>query len=896
MEGRNVSSTQKFGLTQIVCTLTALCVFLSFTIVPPALARSDTQQQLKVATYNIAAGTGTDGQFDLERTATAIKASGADIVGLQEVDVHWGSRSDFIDEVNLLAEMLDMEAYFAPIYDMDPAQPDQLRRQFGVAVLSKFPIVKGVNHEITRLSTQDPDPEPKPSPGFLEALIDVNGTPVWFYVTHLDYRSDPTVREMQVEDMQRVMSISNNTILVGDMNARPDAGELEPLFEKFTDAWAAAGTGDGYTFPADSPDRRIDYILTSPEIDIQSAAVLPSPASDHFLVTSTISLSPVSAAALHKLVERFHSEGAFALDSVARSLKVHLTAVNRYEEKGITDKVIKHVESFTHLLEHHRDGEHISEKAFQALKVEADAMLKRYSHFPWGEPGPSSPTLKTGSPKSAGMDPRPLNDIDGAIERAIAERVIPGAVTLIARKGTVVKHDAYGYAAQYEDDSFAEMDAPLPMREDTIFDLASISKLFTTTAAMKLYEQGKFELDDPVAKHIPEFAQNGKSDVTIRQLMTHTSGFRAWIPLYQMGENREDRLNIALTYPLDHEPGTTYTYSDLNLIALGVLVERLSGQRLDAFVKDVITDPLGMNDTMYNPPASLRQRIAATEYQPWTDRGLVWGEVHDENAWALDGVAGHAGVFSTARDLAVFAHMLLQDGEYDGKRILEPETVELLEENQLPQFPGNDHGLGWELNQIWYMDALSEKNTLGHTGYTGTSIVVSPTNDTIAILLTNRVHPTRDTVSTNGIRRQVARLAADSIPVAIPKGKTAWFSGYGHDLEAHLTAACELEQDASLSFDTWYLIENGYDVGTVEVSADGREWSKIGETVTGSSDGWTEMSWAVPRGTKYIRFKYRTDSSGNGRGWYVHNPRLVLSDGDIVEPEWESDHWKERSR
>ena len=162
-----MSSTQKFGLTQIVCTLTALCVFLSFTIVPPALARSDTQQQLKVATYNIAAGTGTDGQFDLERTATAIKASGADIVGLQEVDVHWGSRSDFIDEVNLLAEMLDMEAYFAPIYDMDPAQPDQLRRQFGVAVLSKFPIVKGVNHEITRLSTaRTLNPSRNPLPVF----------------------------------------------------------------------------------------------------------------------------------------------------------------------------------------------------------------------------------------------------------------------------------------------------------------------------------------------------------------------------------------------------------------------------------------------------------------------------------------------------------------------------------------------------------------------------------------------------------------------------------------------------------------------------------------------------------------------------------------------------------
>lgn len=882
--------------SQMVCTLVALSMFISFIIVPPVFAQSEQQQELKVATYNIAAGTGPDGQFDLERTAQTIRTSGADIVGLQEVDVHWGSRSDFVDEVNILADALDMEAFFAPIYDMAPGQPDQPRRQFGVAVLSKYPIVNATNHEITRLSTQDPNPEPKPSPGFLEALIDVNGTPVWFYVTHLDYRGDPTIREMQVADMQRVMSLSNNSILVGDMNARPDAKELEPLFEMFTDVWTVAGDGNGYTFPADSPDRRIDYILTSPEIAVESAAVEPSLASDHLLVTSSMSLNPVSAATMQKLVERFETEEAFANDGIARSLNVHLTAVNRYEEKGLTDKVIKHMESFTMLLNHQKDNEWISERAYNALKVEAEALLKRYSYFPWGVPGPSSPVLHAGGSKSAGMDPQPLNDLDSEIENAIAENVMPGAVAFIARKGVIVKHDAYGYAARYEDDTYTEMDDPLPMKVDTIFDLASISKLFTTTAAMKLYEQGKFELDDPVAKYIPEFAQNGKSEVTIRQLMTHTSGFRAWIPLYQMGENREDRLNIVLTHPLDHEPGTSYTYSDLNLITLGVLVERLSGQRLDTFVKETITAPLGMNDTMYNPPASIRHRIAATEYQPWTDRGLVWGEVHDENAWALDGVAGHAGIFSTARDLAVFAHMLLQDGEYDGQRILEPETVELLEENQLPQFPGNDHSLGWELNQTWYMDALSEKNTLGHTGYTGTSVVVSPNNDTIAILLTNRVHPSRDTVSTNGIRRQIARLTADSIPVPIPKGGTAWFSGYGDHLDATLTASVELEQDARLTFDTWYLTEHTYDDGIVEISTDGREWTQIGETLTGISDGWVENSWTVPQDTRYIRFKYRTDASGNGRGWYVYNPRLLLSNGDIIEPKWESLHWRERSR
>ena len=165
--------------------------------------------------------------------------------------------------------------------------------------------------------------------------------------------------------------------------------------------------------------------------------------------------------------------------------------------------------------------------------------------------------------------------------------------------------------------------------------------------------------------------------------------------------------------PLEAEPGTRYAYSDLNLITLGALVERLSGMPLDAFVKKHITDPLGMTDTMYNPPASLKPRIAATEYQPEIGRGLIWGEVHDENAWSLDGVAGHAGVFSTARDLAVFGHMFLQKGKYGDKRILKESTVELMAKYHLPDFPGDDHGLGWELNQSWYMDALADAENHG---------------------------------------------------------------------------------------------------------------------------------------------------------------------------------------
>ncbi|UJL45937.1 beta-lactamase family protein [Virgibacillus sp. NKC19-16] len=380
-----------------------------------------------------------------------------------------------------------------------------------------------------------------------------------------------------------------------------------------------------------------------------------------------------------------------------------------------------------------------------------------------GKAGAATPLVQPGPASSVQMLQQPLDEIDGVIEQGITDRYMPGAVTLVARSGTIVKEDAYGYAARYLDDDFTEMENPVEMQTDTIFDLASITKVFTATAAMHLYEQGAFNLDDPVAEYIPEFAQNGKSDVTIRQLLTHTSGFPAWIPLYQTTDSREEAYAEVFSTALEHEPGTHYGYSDLNMITIGALIEQISGKRLDQYIQTYITEPLGMANTMFNPPESLKNRIAATEYQPQTEREIVWGEVHDENAWAMDGIAGHAGLFSTAQDLAVFVQMILNDGQYDGTRILKTETVEKMETNQLPDFPGNAHSLAWELNQDWYMGALSEPSTLGHTGFTGTSIVISPSKDAVAILLTNKVHPTREAPSTNPLRQAVAQKTADAI-------------------------------------------------------------------------------------------------------------------------------------
>jgi serine-type D-Ala-D-Ala carboxypeptidase len=512
----------------------------------------------------------------------------------------------------------------------------------------------------------------------------------------------------------------------------------------------------------------------------------------------------------------------------------------------------------------------------------------------WNLPVQSSAVLHPGTPESASLKRESLQKIDSFIESEMEKRTMPGAVVLVARSGSIGKHDAYGYSARYTDDQFTEMDKPVEMQKDTIFDIASISKLFTTTAAMKLYEQGKFNLDDPVGKYIPEFNENGKENVTIRQIMTHTSGFTAWIPLYNMGTNREDRLQIALKYQLKNQPGTTYTYSDLNLITLGVLVERLTGQRLDEFVKENITEPLGMKDTMYNPPASLRERVAATEYQPNIGRGMVWGSVHDENAWSLDGVAGHAGVFSTAKDLAVFGHMILQKGKYGPTQILQPETVRLLTENQLPQFPSNSHGLGWELNQGWYMDSLANEETLGHTGYTGTSMVVSPKNQMIVLTLTNRVHPSRATVSMNPIRRQVAQFAGDAISVPMDRKDNAWFGGYGDKLGKSLTFELKDDQNA-LHFQNWVSIETGSDKGLVQVSEDNETWTSLPEVYTGKDEKWLHEKVELPEGTKYVRFLYQTDSSVNGRGWYVDDVYSTDAEGEKERLEVTDSQWEQRS-
>jgi CubicO group peptidase (beta-lactamase class C family) len=478
-------------------------------------------------------------------------------------------------------------------------------------------------------------------------------------------------------------------------------------------------------------------------------------------------------------------------------------------------------------------------------------------------------------------------------------------VALAARNGVIAHHEAYGYAVKYADSTptLLPEDQWVPMRQDTIFDIASVSKLFASIAAVQLIERGLLELEARVASYIPEFAQNGKEDVTVRHLLTHTSGFIPWISLYDLYKTPEERIAAVYALGLEHPPGTNYAYSDFNLITTGKIIEKLSSQPLDRFVAANLTEPLGMDDTGYNPPETELDRIAATEYQPSTGRGMVRGTVHDENSYGLNGVAGHAGVFSTAYDLAILAQTILNGGRYGKARIMSPESVRALLTNYNADFPSKDHSLSFELYQHWYMDAMATPFTAGHTGYTGTSIVINPLDRSFAILLTNRVHPSRDWGTILPYRRAFARDLARAVAVKPAVGKEAWFSGFGDGLDNTLDVPLTLpEGQKNLRFDLWYDTHPDIDFAMVEVSADGGAiWTSPEGTVSGESSdgrftGWSGRGWLAAdfdlspyAGPVTLRLRYHTTDSadnlirGNGRGVYVDHVRVKGPQGVLFD-------------
>ena len=511
------------------------------------------------------------------------------------------------------------------------------------------------------------------------------------------------------------------------------------------------------------------------------------------------------------------------------------------------------------------------------------------------------------SPAAAGLDASPIDaalaQIAGWQEPTGATHPLyAGAVTLLGHDGHVVARRASGNALRYADGAGTELPADqwVPMREDTIFDMASVSKLFTSILVMQQIERGAIRLEEPVATYLPAFAANGKGSITVRQLLTHTSGLKPWMPLWSGWPDKDSRIAAVLDVAPTSPPGTAYVYSDLNLITLGVLLERQTGLGLDQLVRERITVPLAMKDTGYNPDPSLRHRVAATEFQASPPRGMVWGEVHDENAWSLGGVAGHAGVFSTAQDMAILAQSMLNGGTYAGHRILAPESVQRMTANDNAAFPGHSHGLGFELDQRWYMGGLSSPTTAGHTGYTGTSIVIDTMSRSFAIVLSNRVHPSRSWGSNNPARRAAAQGLALALGVRPRHASTAWFSGTRDATTATLTTgSLEVPAQTSLAFDLFVDTESS-DPMTLEASTDsGTTWHPVPFTVRDrgavtQTDGSIAISgtrhWLTARadlaaGLQQLRWRYTTDASYAGRGVYVDGVRIAGAQGMVLDGE-----------
>ncbi|MDG9713379.1 serine hydrolase domain-containing protein [Streptomyces sp. DH10] len=353
----------------------------------------------------------------------------------------------------------------------------------------------------------------------------------------------------------------------------------------------------------------------------------------------------------------------------------------------------------------------------------------------------SAPRLRDGTPERAGLDPGELRHLVREVHvLTTGQRPwAPGAVVVVGRGPVIAVEEAAGWAvryAAYDEATDAGVELPpeerVPMTVGTPFDLASLTKLFTAVAAVQQIERGTLGIDARVGAYLPDFTAAARHGITVRQLLTHTSGLRPELPLYDYVDDA-GRLAALRTEAPTEAPGT-YRYSDLNMLLLQHVLERLTGRTLDVLFRDGITRPLGMTATEFGPCPG----AAATEDQrrPWAkaDRGMLRGEVHDENAWALGGVAGHAGLFSTGRDLAVFCRTLLAGGSYGPARILGPDFVDLL---------FTPPGLGFSLDQPWFMGDLAGRGAAGHTGFTGTSLVLDPATDTFLILLTNAVHPRR---------------------------------------------------------------------------------------------------------------------------------------------------------
>jgi uncharacterized protein YbbC (DUF1343 family)/CubicO group peptidase (beta-lactamase class C family) len=379
--------------------------------------------------------------------------------------------------------------------------------------------------------------------------------------------------------------------------------------------------------------------------------------------------------------------------------------------------------------------------------------------------------LKPVKPASVAVSAEKLAAITPEVEREIKDGHLPGAVVLIARNGGVVWRSAYGARAV---EPVRE-----PMTADTIFDLASLTKVVATaTSIMILVERGKLRLSDSLSTYIPEIKGEGREKITIELLLTHRAGYAPDFDLRERWSGYDEAIKRLLVEPLRNPPGAKFVYSDINYIALGEVVHRVSGMPLDLFARQNIFQPLGMNDTSFRPTEILRGRIAPTEKRRGQlsylgDKptgaeadGDKWlrGEVHDPTSYRMGGVAGHAGLFSTADDLAIYCQMILNGGEYKGVRILAPLTVDEMTRPRLVSESRWTRGLGWDIDSSFSTNRgdLFPLGSFGHTGFTGTSMWIDPASNMFVIFLSNRVHPDGKG-DVGALRGRVAAIAAGAI-------------------------------------------------------------------------------------------------------------------------------------
>jgi CubicO group peptidase (beta-lactamase class C family) len=372
----------------------------------------------------------------------------------------------------------------------------------------------------------------------------------------------------------------------------------------------------------------------------------------------------------------------------------------------------------------------------------------------------AAPKVAVSDPASCGLNAERLAEMDGIVATALEEKRMPGCVVAIGRKGKIARLTAHGNK-QLEPESRA-------MTTDTVFDLASLTKpIATATSVMLLVERGKLEISEPVGKHLPDFAVAGKENVTVEQLLLHVSGLIPDNALadYRDGPQRAWERIFALK--LQSPPGEKFSYSDVNFLVLGKLVETLAGCDLNRFTRSNVYEPLGMAETGYLPAAKLRARAAPTQQR---EGHWMQGEVHDPRAYELGGIAGHAGLFSTAHDLTIYASMMLGRGEYGGVRILRPETwQEMTKPREVParkdgRKTSGLRALGWDMQTGFSSNrgANMSPAAFGHGGFTGTALWMDPTNDLFVVFLSNRVHP-NGKGSVNPLAGRIGTIAVDAI-------------------------------------------------------------------------------------------------------------------------------------